>query len=243
LQANGLLAGESWAEGKIFVLDYPKLPVINRRMVQSVTAQETFNKVLRLQLLKGTQKVLNEFRDRYIPKESKVFQVVYDAEDVQYLKDRGITDYNGFNPSSTSAKSGDVYQAFELKIAVKGLSSLPKVSEVEAALVAKKRLKVSEFVMTQALEKVNEFLTSSLYIKAADQKALLGTWLESEAKAVVAQTRQLMQELAQDKFSIVVGHTWFKDMPSMDDNSLEVELPGYGAVAVTATLKETQIEV
>ncbi|EEF22375.1 conserved hypothetical protein, partial [Ricinus communis] len=72
--------------------------------------------------------------------------------------------------------------------------------------------------------------------------ALLGSWIEAEAKAVVVKTRQLMHELAQNKFAVVVGHVWFTDMPSLDDNSLEVDLPGFGKVAVTATLKDVQIE-
>lgn len=242
LQANGLLAGETWAEGKVFVLEYPRLPVINRRMVSGVTAHDTFAKVLELMKLKGAQKVLNDFRDRFMPKESKKFLLLYGQEATDYLATLGITDYNGFNPQSETVKSGDFYLAKELKIAAKGLSSLPKVADVEAAVMAGKKLKVSEFVMADAVKKVQTFLASDTYKDAADPKALLGSWIEAEAKAVVVKTRQLMQELAQNKFAVVVGHVWFTDMPSLDDNSLEVDLPGFGKVAVTATLKDVQIE-
>lgn len=242
LQANGLLAGELWADGKVFVLEYPRLPVINRRMVRGVTAADTFAKVLELMKLKGAQKVLNEFRNRFTPKESKKFQLMYGQDATDYLAALGITDYNGFNPSSETVKSGDFYLAKELKIAGKGLSSLPKVEDVEAAIAAGKKLKVSEFVMSEAVKKVQVFLASNTYKDAADPAALAGAWIESEAKAVVTKTRLLMQELAQSKFSVVVGHAWFVDMPSLDDNSLDVELAGFGKVAVTATLKDVQIE-
>lgn len=242
LQANGLLVGETWAAGRVFVLDYPKLPVINRSMVKNVTAQETFNQVLELLKLKGAQKVLNEFRDRVVPKESKKYLLMYGQEATDYLAALGITDYNGFNPPSTTQKSGDFYMAKELKIAAKGLSSLPKVSDVEAAVAAGKKLKVSEFMMVDALKKVQDFMASPMYTSAADPKALLGTWIESEARAVVLKTRELMQKLAQNKFSVVVGHVWFKDMPSLDDNKLDVDLAGFGPVQVTATLKDSEIE-
>ena len=242
LQANGLLAGESWVAGKVYVLDYPRVPVINRRMVRGVTAQATFEKVLQLAVLKGTQKVLNALRDSVAPKESKKFLAMYGDAATQYLAELGVTDYNGFNPPSESVKTGDFYMAKELKIAAKGLSSLPKVADVEAAVAAGKKLKIGEFVMSEAVKKVADFMASSFYVKAADQKALLTTWVETESKAAIKATRELMGELAQNKFAIIVGHTWFTDMSGLDDNSKDVNLPGFGPVPVTATLKDVQIE-
>jgi hypothetical protein len=241
LQANGLLAGEAWAAGKVFVLDYPRLPVINRQMVRGVTAKATFEKVLQLAVLKGTQKVLNDWRDRITPKQSKKFLALYGEAATNYLAERGVSDYNGFNPPSESKKSGDFYHAKELKIAAKGLSSLPKVADVDAAMTAGKKLKVNEFVMTEAVQKVRDFMASSIYTKAADPDALLATWIESESKAAVQATRQLMCELAQCKFAIVVGHTWFADLGGLDNNSLDVDLPGFGSVTVTANLKDAEV--
>lgn len=241
LQANGLLVGESWAAGKVFVLDYPKLPVINRLMVKGTTAKATFNTVVELALLKGAQKVFNDWRDRISPKESKKFLAIYGDVGTEYLKSVGVTDYNGFNPPSTTVKSGDFYMANELKIAVKGLSSLPKVLDVEAAVDSGKKLKIGEFVMTGAIKRLDDFMASPLYTSAADGNALLATWLEGEQKAIITKTRELMEKLAQSKFSIVVGHIWFADMPSMDDNALDIDVPGYGAVTVTANLKDIQV--
>lgn len=83
---------------------------------------------------------------------------------------------------------------------------------------------------------------SALVTGAADKNALFATWLETEAKAAVARTRVLMEQLAQRKFAIVVGHVWFSDFASMDDSTLNVEVPGYGTVPVTATLKDIQVE-
>lgn len=242
LQANGLLTGETWVAGQVYVLDYPKVPVINRKMVKGTTAKDTFQAVLDLAFLKGAQKVFNDWRDRIAPKESKKFLASYGESATEYLKSVGVTDYNGFNPPGNTSKSGDFYMAKELKIAIKGLSSLPKVADVEAAMDAGKKLKLSEVVMVPALRRLDEFMTSSPYTSAADSHALLAIWLEGETKAVVAKTRVLMESLAQRKFAIVVGHTWFSDLASMDDTSLSLEAPGFGPVPVTATLKDVQIE-
>lgn len=241
LQSNGLLAGETWEAGKVFVLSYPKLPVINRQMVKSTTAEDTFGAIVQLALLKGAQKVFNDWRNNISPKESKKFLALYGEEGTEYLKSVGVTDYNGFNPPGTTVKSGDYYMAKELRITIKGLSSLPKVLDVESAIDAGKKLKIGEFVMSAAIKRLDTFMSSEAYVTAADSKALLATWLEGEQKAIVEQTRKLTEQLAQRKFAVVVGHTWFTDLPSMDDGTLDITLPGYGAVTVTAALKDVQI--
>jgi hypothetical protein len=241
LQANGLLAGESWAAGKVFVLEFPKLPVINRKMVKGTTAKDTFQAVIDLAFLKGAQKVFNDWRDRIAPKTSAKFLAMYGEAGTEYLKSVGVTDYNGFNPPGKTVKSGDFYMAKELKIAIKGLSSLPKVIDVENALDGKKKLKISEFVMAPAIQRLDAFMSSPMYTSAADGNALLGTWLEGEQKAIVAKTRELMEKLAQRKFSVVVGHIWFTDLASMDDTSLDINVPDYGPVTVTANLKDVEV--
>jgi hypothetical protein len=241
LQSNGLLAGESWAAGKVFVLEFPKLPVINRKMVKGTTAKDTFQAVIDLAFLKGAQKVFNDWRDRISPKVSAKFLAMYGEVGTEYLKTVGLTDYSGFNPPGKTVKSGDFYMAKELKIAIKGLSSLPKVIDVENALDGKKKLKIGEFVMAPAIKRLDEFMSSAMYTGAADGSALLGTWLEGEQKAIVAKTRELMEMLAQRKFSVVVGHIWFSDLASLDDTSLEINVPDYGPVTVTANLKDIEV--
>lgn len=243
LRAQSLLEGQAWAPGKVFELTYPKLPVINRQMVKGATAKDTFAKVLELAQLKAAQKVFNDFRKAVAPKVSARLIALYGETATDYLASVGVTEFNGFNPSSETVKSGDFYVANELKIAVKGLSSLPKVSDVEAALAAGKKLKLSEHIMAPTLKRIADFKASPVFTGAADGDALLATWLESEAKAAVKRTRELMEQMARAKFAIVVGHVWFTDLPSIDVNSLDVEVPGYGAVPVTATLKSVEVAI
>lgn len=242
LQANGLLPGDTWAAGKVFELAYPKLPVINRRMVKGTTAEVTFAKVVELAQLKAAQKVFNDYTGRLAPKTSKKFVAIYGEDVTAYLKEQGVTDYSGFNPASVTVKTGDYYEATELVIALKGVSSLPKVADVEAAVAAGKKLKLNEHLMAPAAQRIADFQASPLVTGAADGNALLVAWLESETKAIVKRTRELIEELAACKFAIVVGHTWFTDLGSMDVTSLDVDVPGFGKVPVNASLKTVKIE-
>lgn len=244
LKAEGIIPkSKRYKAGEIIVLSYPKLPVINRQMVKEVTAADTFKLAVELQMLKGTQKVFNDYRKKIAPKESVVSKALYGEAAVEYLKSVGVTDFNGFNPSSTKGEVTDHYIAKELKIAVKGLSSLPKVEDVETAIAAKKPLKINQFVMKDALEKLDAFMGSDIYKNAADKNGLIETWIVGEQQAAVNKTRELIVKMAQRKFAIIVGQVWFSDFASLDEDTLDVEIPDFGKVSVTASLKETEIEI
>lgn len=244
LKAEGIIPkSKRYKAGEIIVLSYPKLPVINRQMVKEVTAKDTFALAVELQKLKGAQKVFNDYRKKIAPKESVVSKALYGEAAVEYLKSVGVTDFNGFNPSSTKGEVTDHYIAKELKIAVKGLSSLPKVEDVETAIAAKKPLKINQFVMKDALEKLDAFMGSDIYKNAADKNGLIETWIVGEQQAAVNKTRELIVKMAQRKFAIIVGQVWFSDFSSLDEDTLEVDVPDFGKVSVTASLKETEIEI
>jgi hypothetical protein len=244
LKAEGIIPkSKRFKAGEIVVLKFPKLPVINRQMVKEVTAKDTFAMAVELANLKGSQKVFNDYRKKIAPKESVKSQMLYGDAAVEYLKSVGVTDFNGFNPSSTKGEVTDHYIAKELKIAVKGLSSLPKVEDVETAIAGGKALKIGQFVMKDALVKLDAFMGSDIYTKAADKNALIETWIVGEQQAAVARTRELIVKMAQRKFAIIVGQVWFSDFASLDEDTLEVDMPGFGKVSVTASLNETEIEI
>lgn len=243
LQAQGLLAGETWVAGQVYALTFPKLPVINRNMVSTVAAKDTFAAVVALNALKAETKVFNDWRKRIAPKTSDLYLMLYGEDATEYLKGLGLTTFNGFSPLSTTVKSGDYYIAPELKIDVKGLSSLPKVEDVEKSIAAGKALKLSEFLMAPAIKRIADFMASPIYKSAADGTAVLAAWLKSETEALVKKTREAQELLAGQKFAIVVGHAWFSDLTTMGEGSLDINVVGYGPVPVKATLKEVQIDL
>lgn len=242
LQSHGLLENEVYQSKKIYSLDVSKLPIINRNMVKKVSAKDTFAKAFELEYLKGDQKVFKFYKAQLVEKTSQGYTVIYGKEATEWLKSVGLTDYSGFSPSTTSISSGDVYLAKEMNISVKGLSSLPKVDDVEKKLNEKKSLTLREEVMVRAIKRVQEFKQSDIYKNAADPQALLITWLDSEADSAVKKTRSLNNELAKIKFCIIVGHCWFSDMDGLDDNTLTIKPDGItNEVTVSATLNDVEI--
>ena len=71
---------------------------------------------------------------------------------------------------------------------------------------------------------------------------MLKTWLESETKNAVKSVRNLIRETAKTKFAIMVGHTWFKEFSSLDENSMTVKYEGLDYVC-KAELKDIEVKI
>lgn len=221
--------------GEKFNLDISKLPVINRKMVKNVSAKETFTKVFELECLKAAQKVFKHFRDESgVEKRSEGFSILFGADAADWLKDIGITDYNGFNPKSEKEVSGDVYMSKQMEISVAKLSSLPKVEDVITKMKSGKALTLRESIMVPAINAYNAVSTTMTGEE-------LQSWLKKEADFAIANVRKLNLEISKTKFAIIVGHVWFNDL-SADQNSLEITANGL-TVTVTADLTEKEIAV
>lgn len=235
LQLNGLLKGESYSEGKVYVLDLSETPVINRKMVKSVTIKELLDKNWEIQKLKGLQKVLNDEYKSKFERTSEGFSLVYGEAAATWLKEIGITDYSGFHPKTTTGAQPDVYMAKVLEVSLKGLSSLPAVSKVRDAITNKKALTVSEWVIAEGLKYLDTFLAT----KPSDEN--LKKWLEAERTALKNTIRAKSAELIKLKFSIVVGHVWFSDCSGLDDNSRELDVGYSKKIVATVNLKDQEI--
>lgn len=235
------LVSEAYAENTVFVLDLSKLPIINRKMVTDVSAKDFFAKVVELEKLKGIQKVFNTMQKQFAPKTSVVWEALYGAEAVAYLKDEiGLTEFNGFAPKTVAVEFEDCYKSVELNVVLKGVSSLPSVADVEKKLASGKALTLRESLVNEGLKLYNAFIESDMYKNAAKPDDLLKIWLATETKAIVQKVRALNTELAKTKFAIVIGHVWFKEFASFDENSMEMPILGT-TVLVTANLEEKEV--
>lgn len=232
LKANGVIG--TAAVGEKFNMDISKLPVINRKMVKSVSALDTFTKAFELECLKASQKVFKYYRDEVSEKRSEGFGILFGEDAANWLKEIGITDYNGFNPKSEKETSGDVYMSKQLTISVAKLSSLPKVEDVVTKLSSGKNLTLRESVMVPAIKAV-EAVTAKM---TAEEKQ---AWLKTEADAAIAKVRELNLALSKTKFAIIVGHVWFSDLAA-DQNSLNLNINGFD-VTVTAELEEKEVKI
>lgn len=222
-----------------FVVDLRSLPIINRKMVKEVGAKDLFRKEYTLLQARADQKVYNSVKKAEFPKESKGFGLVYGEEAAAWLKEQGITDYNGFNPKTVQAEAVDFYLGKELVTKIKGLSSLPSLKDAQAK---KAKPTPSVALMLPAIDKVDAFLASDTYKNLADQRGVFEAWLNGQLRESRKQVRRLLFEIAQIKFSVIVGQVWFKEFQSLDENTLDLDVEGKNLSCVVE-MREVEIKI
>lgn len=243
LVKNGVLADLDWQEYFVYEIDLVQLPLINRKMVKAVSAKEMFQTQYDLLCLKGSQKVFKYYHDEHFPSMATTgFTEQYGPDAAAWLADLGIKDY-GFSPKVELAEATESYYGKELKVSIKGLSSLPSVKSVLDKR-GKKKLTNAETLLVKAIEEVEGFLSGAAYtsLTGNPQHELLRVWLTSRTKDTISQVRRTMRALSEIKFSIIVGQVWFNEFESLDENSLTMALGGNDLVC-TANLNEVEIKV
>ena len=223
------------------IVNLKSLPIINRKMVQAVSAKVLFEKEYDLCKARAAQKVYNTYKKEHFPRKSEGFEILYGKEAATWLKEQGFTDYSGFSPKSTQAESTDFYMGKELHVGLKSLSKLPTVNEVKEKM-AKGKVNPAGALMVPYVEEVEGFLASDIYKKAADQAKVFEAWLDGQQKAATKKVRGLIFDLAQIKFSIVVGQIWPSEFKSVDENTLKITVDGNEIEGKVET-KEVQIKI
>lgn len=241
LSSNGVKFENPWIdEDSEVIVILKKMPIINRNMVKTVSAKVLFEKEVKLFEMKAFAKVYKEMRERIAPvNKSKGITETYGQEASDWLAERGLTDA-GFSPKVVKKESEDFYLGKEIKVSLKGLSSLPKVEDVEKLIVHNanpankpKKVNAASLMMIRALDSFNK----------VDSK-VRKEWLETQTKLAIADKRELELEIAKEKFAVIVGQVWFPEFKSMDDNSLNVSYQyGKENVDVLASVELKEIEV
>lgn len=224
-----------------FLLNLESLPVINRKMVKAVSAKEFFETCYGLTRVQAAQKVYNSYVKELIPaKKAEGLAEKYGAPAAAWLDEQGFKDY-GFNPKRVVAPTTDVYTSKELKVSLKGLSSLPSLKDYRAA-VAKGKLNAAAQLMKPTVDEVESFLASDIYLKAAAKEKVLEAWLEGQAKAAKVRARELLHSVSQTTFTIIVGQCWFSEFSSLDENSMAITVDGV-QVEAKAELNEREVKI
>ena len=224
------------------VIDLRALPIINRKMVSSVSARELFELQYQLLCTKADQKVYKEYLDSRFPKKASAKdEEKYGVEGAKWLLEQGFN-YNGYAPPhTTQAVATDEYMGKQLDVVIPGFkSSLPKVSDVRDRFASKKKQTSLGALMAPAVEEVEKYLTSDEYTKAVNKDVAFKAWIESKAKSSIQKARQLMYQMACIKFSVIVGQVWFKEFSSLDENTLTVNLGGQD---LACEVKMTEIAI
>ena len=227
------------------VIDLTSIPLVNRGMVKAISAEALANKEWELKKLQGDKKVYDFYRKELFPKTSKGFLEMGLSQDmVDWLKEIGITDYNGFAPKTDAEKGSDTYNSVNLETKIKGLSSLPKVDVVKAKILAGTTLKLNEWVMRDALVKYMTQLESDMYLTLSEeqQKGVLKTYLETKSDILNKQRRKVLQEIAEIKFALILSKKWFTEFKSFDEDTLNLTLDGQN-LTFKFDLNEKQVEI
>lgn len=223
--ATELLNGTTYNREQIYVLDLSKLPTVNRNMVSSISSKELANKSYELLQLQAKQKVFKYYKDKFFPKQSVGFVDKYGKETTDWLKELGITEYNGFAPKYTSIKSGEMYNSTELDVKIGGFSSLPSVNDVLKKTASGKFTPREELLYRTMVEYEN-FIASDDYKDSKNQDEYLKVWLENKANSAIKRTRVLNNEIAKIIFSLILSQNWFTDLESIEDKTCSLDIDG-----------------
>ena len=229
LKANGVkytIYTANDAYDNTIVIDLTSLPIINKSMVKTISAKALAIQEWELQKLQADKKVYDFYRKTLYPKESKSFIELLGQEAADWLKTVGVTDYNGFAPLTDAEESTDFYMSVNLETKIKSLSSLPKVEDVVAKLKSGVSLKLSEWVMSDAIKKYQAQTESEMYLSLSDEqkKGVLKTYLTTKSDILNKAKRKVMQEIAQIKFALILSKKWFTEFKTFDENKLSITL-------------------
>lgn len=210
------------------VIDLNSLPIINKKMVNSISVNDLAKLEWSLIKQQAEKKVYDYYKKLLFPKESKTFIDIYGQECTDWLTSLGITDFNGFQPKTTDAESTDFYMSVNLFTKIKGLSSLPKVEDVINKINSKTTLKPNESLLEPYINNYLTQLNNEMYtiLSDADKLRFLESYLNTKTAMVISNKRNTMQKIAELKYSLILSKKWFKEFKSFDDNKLSLQLDG-----------------
>jgi uncharacterized protein YegL len=223
LQANELLAGEKYEAGKIYILEFDAIPVINRKMVDSLSAKDLFHNEYELVKLQANNSFFNYLKKKLFANASKGFKDLYGEEATTWLATLGLKDY-GFNPAKTVEKQGEEIVVNTLEIKIDKLSTSVTSKDIESAekkIDSKGDLTPKESLLEGA---INEYKQFQATLKGTDADKLTEDWLYQKSKNFRAHKNKLMTEISKAKFLTIVGKSWFKEFTDRSQKEMTLNL-------------------
>ncbi|HPC91817.1 MAG TPA: hypothetical protein PLJ74_06140 [Myxococcota bacterium] len=224
---NGLIVH---GDDKVVYFHLGLLPIVNRRMVESVDGR-IFKAEFQSIIAGAEIKVIKYFLSTYHPgHKDRTMADLYGPEAAEFLRGLGITG-NGFSPKKDTLPPTDAYITREIKIAIKGYSSLPKVEDVIERMNNGGKLTPPMKLMEA---KIRECM-----LHQGEMSVLMGLLYAAQQKA-----GDINRFLTSKKFSILVGQVW--PLPSVEDTEFVFDfmLPWSGEkLTLTGTIEAKNVEV
>lgn len=242
MQINGLLEGEVYESGKIYILNYENLPVINNHTVKTLSAETLFKDSYELAKLKASNYVFGQYKSRFLDKASKGFLDIYGQEATEWLKELGLT-ANGFSPKSTVEKKNEEIKVNTLEVKIQGLSSNVAKKEFEAAekkIIAglDDSLSKKEFLAAPAIK---EFIAFEKLIEGLPEdkrKKMIEDWICAKSDSFRINKTNLMRKISRVKFLTIVGLSWFSEFENKEDNKMTINLDGEDTICTVISEQE-----
>ena len=243
LQANGLLEGEIYSAGEIYVLNFSKLPVINRQMVKSLSAEALFKKTHELAKLKAANYVFGQYKKRFFDGASKGFLDLYGEEATTWLKEIGLT-ANGFSPKSTVEKMNEEIEVNTLEVKISGLTSAPTKKDFESAekkiIAGIDGLSGKEALAEQSIREFKSFESTLSGLDDDKKMKMIEEWIYAKSDNFRKTKTKLMGQISRAKFLTIVGKSWFQEFASREDNEMTIPFDG---TDITCTVVDKQATI
>lgn len=225
LQKEGLLKGEKWEKDKIYVLNYSELPVINRKMVNTLSAENLFRSQYELTKLQAVNYVFTSLKKQMFETSGQKFKEQYGEEGAKWLESLGVKEY-GFSPQTTIEKQGEEASVNVLEVKVDKLSSSVTKKDYESAEKKLKESKTSSLTPKEELivPAIEEFQKFENTLKGTDSKQLIENWLFQKSRHFKDEKRKLMNEISKAKFLTIIGKSWFKEFKSRSENEMTLKI-------------------
>lgn len=237
LQRNNMVDGDYTNE--TILLNISELPVVNRAMTKELSVKDYVNLNYRYLGKQAWLKVFNHNIKELCPKQSEGFVARFGQDGADWLKEIGITEFNGFSPKTVFAESTDFYYCPTLDCSIKG-KTLPTVSKAVEAVEKNKLNSVGVQLMADAINNINEFLNSDVYQNAIDKDKVFEIYLKDTAKTLTAQKREIEYNLAQIVTAKLLSKSEWTDVDEIVDGKVKINIDGK---EVIAEIIEKEIEV
>lgn len=225
VQSEGLLAGEKYEANKIYVLNFSELPVINRKMVETMSAKKLFEDEYELLTLKAKNTVFNHYKKMKIGSKSLDFIEMYGSEAADWLKSLGLASY-GFNPPSTLEKSEEEIFVNSLQVKINKLTLMTTKADFDKVLAkvkAKEQLSEREALLLPGIQEFEKFMES---MDGINDEKLIESWINKKSASFRKRKNELMNSISKAKFLCVIGKSWFKEFSSRDEKEMELLIEG-----------------
>ncbi|MFA5067204.1 MAG: vWA domain-containing protein [Candidatus Izemoplasmatales bacterium] len=225
LQKNNLLQGETYEKNKIYILDFSSIPVVNRKMIDQMSAEKLFRDEYELLKLKAKNTVFNHYKKSIIGKSSFDFIEKFGEEATAWLKEIGIT-ASGFNPPSTVEKTNEEILVSTLKVKIDKLTLMTAQKDFQKVLDKIKsgeELTPREALLKPAIEEFESFMKS---MEGIDDTKIVESWIDKKSKLIRKRKNELMSEISKIKFLSIIGKVWFKEFKSRDEKEMVLNIDG-----------------